>query len=181
MGQTITLSSLVARVQGLTDIISEMQSFKNIVEAYNKIFDVIDNQILLLKYEYQSGGWNEVHKSSMLTNFFDSSSIPNIEHTLYAVKIPRKFTVEYNFSEAVRYRRHRRVPITTQYFHGFIDLHPAETKYAPLEIRDGYVEPNIKSDFEFALGDTVYFSGTFSGKFRGAIDTGSSVSLYYNL
>ena len=49
MGQTITLSSLVARVQGLTDMISEMQPVKNIVEAYNKIFGIIDNQILLLK------------------------------------------------------------------------------------------------------------------------------------
>ena len=45
MGQT----SLVARVQGLTDMISEMQPVKNIVEAYNKIFGIIDNQILLLK------------------------------------------------------------------------------------------------------------------------------------
>ena len=143
MGQTIMLSSLVARVQGLTDIISEMQSVKNIVEAYNKIFGVIDNQILLLKYEYQSGGWNEVHRSSMLTNFFDLSSIPTIEHTLYAVKIPGRFTVEYNISEAVRYRRGRGIPVTTQYFYGFIDLHPAETKQAPLKIRDGYVEPNI--------------------------------------
>ena len=70
-GDAVTKRYIVARFQGLTDIISEMQPVKNIVEAYNKIFGVIDNQLLLLKYEYQGEvKWNEVHRSSILINFF---------------------------------------------------------------------------------------------------------------
>ena len=58
-------------------------SLKNIVKAYNKIFGIIDNQILLLKYEYQGEvKWNEIYRISILTNFFflKSSSILNIHY-----------------------------------------------------------------------------------------------------
>ena len=44
----VTKRYVAARVQGLTDTISKIQPAKNIVEAYNKIFGVIDNQTLLL-------------------------------------------------------------------------------------------------------------------------------------
>ena len=59
-----------------------MQPVKNTTEAYNKIFGVIDNQLLLLKYECERGGkWKETH-SSILTNCFEPSTIVTTEHTL---------------------------------------------------------------------------------------------------
>ena len=58
------------RVQGLTDTISKIQPVKNIVETYNKIFGVIDNQMLLLKCEFAGREWKEVHKNTLMTNFF---------------------------------------------------------------------------------------------------------------
>ena len=68
-----------------------MQPVKNIVEAFNKIFGVTDNQMLLLKYELQSGGWKELHRNSILTNFFEPITIDTIENTLYAVKMSGRF------------------------------------------------------------------------------------------
>ena len=67
---TVTKRYVAARVQGLVDTIQDMQPVRNIVEAYNNIFYVIDNQVLLLKYELHTGGWKEVHRNSILTNFF---------------------------------------------------------------------------------------------------------------
>ena len=55
----VTKRYVATRFQGLIDTISEMQPVKNIVEAYNKIFGVIDNQILLLKYECVCMRWGE--------------------------------------------------------------------------------------------------------------------------
>ena len=74
--------------------------------------------------------------------------------------------MEYNIRLAVRYVG-QRVPVTVQYFYGIVEevLHPDVMKYAPLEIRDGYVEPNIKNGFDFAEGDFFHFSGIFSGNF----------------
>ena len=93
---TVIKFCLAAKVQGIIDTISEMQPVKNIVEAYNKIFGVIDNHMLLLKYELQSGGWKEVRRNSILTNVFEPSTIDTIEYTLYAIKMPERFAVEYN-------------------------------------------------------------------------------------
>ena len=145
-GDAVTKRYVVARVQGLTDIISEMQPVKNIVEAYNKIFGVIDNQILLLKYEYQGElKWNEVYRSSILTNFFESSSSSTIEHTLYAVKIPGRFTVEYNVSLPTDVVRSMAGSVA--YLYGFIQgTYRDMPKYASLEIRRGIIEYNIKND-----------------------------------
>ena len=47
----VTKRYVATRFQAPTDSNSEMQPVRNIVEAYNKIFVVIDNQMLLLKYD----------------------------------------------------------------------------------------------------------------------------------
>ena len=71
----VTKRYVAARVQGLTDTISKIQPAKNIVEAYNKIFGVIDNQTLLLKYEFAGSEWKEVHKNTLMTNFFNQAPL----------------------------------------------------------------------------------------------------------
>ena len=70
-----------------------MQPVKYIVDAYNKIFGVIDNQILLLKYEVffsaerrQGVVWKEVHRNSILTNFFEPNTIATIEQAYMLLK-----------------------------------------------------------------------------------------------
>ena len=77
---SVTKRYVAARVQALTDTIQDMQPVWNIVEAYNKIFDVIDNQILL-KYEFLPDRinprriWQKVNKSSLLTNFLNQAPL----------------------------------------------------------------------------------------------------------
>ena len=52
----VTKRYVAARGQALTDTNNEIQPVGNIVEAYNKIYGVIDNQILLLKYGIDGQG-----------------------------------------------------------------------------------------------------------------------------
>ena len=66
----VTKRYVATRFQAPTDSNSEMQSVTNIAEAYNKIFVVIDNQMLLLKYDRDGWEkWEEVHRSSLELTF----------------------------------------------------------------------------------------------------------------
>ena len=167
-----------------------MMPVKNIVETHNKILGVIDNQILLLKYEQQSGErWKEVHRNFILTAFFEPSSIDTIERTLYAVKIPGKFAVEYNVSLPTDVMS-LTAPGSVGYLDGFIQgTHRNMPKYAPLELRRGIQEyHHIKNDFDFMEGNIFYFWGgrrvivdDIVLSIPMAFKPGASVSLYYNL
>ena len=136
---------------------------------------VIDNQILLLKYECQSGErCKEVHRNFILTYFFEPSSIDTIKHTLYVVKTPGRFAslglgraavcdcgtpwtfllpffaVEYNVSLSTDFMSSAD-PGSIAYLYGFIQgTHRNMPKYAPLELQRGIQEyHHIKNDFDY--------------------------------